>query len=230
MKPFEDSHGFVTEFFVIKAFFETLQGISKVVLMIFLDSLEHSLPATQEIGFMKRYLLEEIVGRLNGTWTQKPKIETIPEAIKRIYNPEIYRSSLPQYEDNLNGRFVDPTSGCVNPSRVPSLKESVDKLKQILEGIKAHAAPDSRESKLPLTAPLLKLALLEDTLDVGEVNEDLLVRIYEEALTNINAPELYQIVALGRKGKVVERRIDYMQMLESVERLFVQNSSNLNIT
>lgn len=162
------------------------------------------------------------MGKIKGTWKDEEFTKRIPEILSQIYDKN-YMSSKPiEFDNNMNGKFLEPWTGCVNSAAVPTLKDSVSKLREVLSCIKNNATPDSRESKLPLSSSMLKLTLIEDPGDTGEVHQDIIVRIYQEAFPSMTAGDLYQIASLGRRGKVAERRTDYMQMFESLERLFLQ--------
>lgn len=222
IKPFVDLNGYVCEFFVAKAILDKYELLSKGCLQVFLDSLEMTLPACLQNGYMRKFYFEEVMGKIRGNWVNVDKSSKIPETISRIFDKNYITSKPIEFDNNLNGKFLDPWTGSVNSAAVPSLKDSVAKLKEVLTCIRNNAPPESRDARLPISSSMLKLTLIEDPGDSGEVHEDVIVRIYEEAFPSMSTGELYQIVSLGRRGKVAERRIDYMQMFESLERLFLK--------
>ena len=222
LRSFEDSHGYVSEFFARDALFRQFETITATMIDLFFDSLTESLPACAENGYMRRLEVNEILGRIRGTF--KPKDSAMDRAshpLQHLYFPRLPVVTTNSIETQKNGTFMNQWSGTANAyNKVPELNASINKLKGVLNQIRSAAKPGSRESQLPLTSPILKLSLLEDPKDTGEVNEDLMVRIYKEAFPIMSEAELHQVLALGRVGNVRERRVDYMKMLATLERLF----------
>lgn len=169
---------------------------------------------------MRRFEVSEIMGRLLGTYVERSKNEKQgAHKLQHLYQPKAISNHVTADESSNNGVFLNGLNSSFSASKVPSLQESINKLKVQLTQIRSSSKPGSREASLPITSPLLKLCLLEDPKDTGEVNEDLMVRIFKEALPSMLEAELHQVLCLGRVGPVKERRVDYMKMLENVERL-----------
>ena len=225
MNTFVDDYGYISEYHIKNCFLKAFETVSKTSLDRFLELIEDHIPTNIENGYMKRYSLQEIILRLRGTYLSSGVKNKQLHSLNHIYESKNILLPQASSDPRINGSFLDQTTFQNNASSVPPLEDSLMKIKTLLTQIKAATRPGSREANLPLTSPILKLTLIEDPDDKGEVNEDLIVRIYKEAFPSMTEPQLYRILALGRVGNVRERRVDYMRMLSTIERLFITYSN-----
>lgn len=229
MKPFAQEDGLINEFFLREAILELFPKINIDCLNIFLDSLQEKVPGHKLNGFMAHYSLKEVLERFHGkapskAEQQRSRVEVTPAVID-IYqrDPLFPMFQKPPVNTNINGTFV--YGHIFQPAAPPSdLKQTVRKLKEALQAILQSTLlqnPAAREKNLPLTVPILKLALIEDAQDSGIINEDIFVRILQEAFPSFSPEELFQLAALGRVGKAADRKLDYEKMLKYIEELFL---------
>lgn len=223
----------VNEFFLKDTFLEMFPRIDRKCLVIALDNVENSEPACRETGYMRRFSIEEVFGRLDGSFVDQETLIGKPR--KKLVN--VPRNLLPMTEQHrfdastiyrldhgmtdLNGTFIYP--GTVLEARRPELKESAKKLMTLLSDLKARTVqedPKSRDAKLPAIAPLLKLAAIQDQAETGIIDEDYYVNVLQQAFPTMTHEELYVCVSLGRTGEPRSRQIDYSKFVSSLRARF----------
>lgn len=189
--------------------------------------------AEKSYGYMRRFSIKEIIDKITGEYVKVEKPRVVPvSSIENIYQSNILAnatkvSQLPNSTQQTNsqtryfGTFTPVDYNATRP--LYRLSEALEKMKETLRVIKENTIkndPQSREAKMPLTTPILKLAVIEDIQDTGVVNEDIFVRILKEAFFDFHEAEIYKLVAFGRKGDPKLRQIDYLIMLRTWEEFF----------
>lgn len=222
----------INEFNFKEALYTIYPTINPSCVDLFLESIVNRINAVKANGFMPRFSVKEIIERIEGNKVVQEMLQPGTQ------HPLLAKLQIPDY--NPGAGSVDPagtkthhlsrphfiSSGTQLGSKPPcTLLDSLQNLKTSLEKLKSYSvasAPDCREARLPLTAPLLKLALLEDPSDTGLVHEDLYAQTLKEAFPALEMEEVYQVVTLGRVGAVQERKVDYSKMLSEIEKQFIQ--------
>ena len=218
MKPYVDANGMISEFYVRDSIIHMHPSIDHSTIDSFLSSVPGPLAPSSYNGYMYHYDYHTIQTLLFKD-SQQIDVHHIDEDIKNIYKRNNIR---PLHHDNANnGRYV--YDGNLFTSSVESecsVKESMKKMKDILTDIRTNilsANPNAREKNLPLSTPILKLCMVEDTDDDGIVDEDVLINILAAAFFKLNIVDINRIVCLGRSGTYADRRVDYMKMMRHLE-------------
>ena len=223
----------VNEFFLKDSFLEMFPRIDRKTLVVALDNVENSEPACRETGYMRRFSIDEIFGRLDGTFVDdaplqgktKKKLVTVPRNLlpmteqHRFDASTIYR--LDHGMTDMNGTFIYP--GTVLEAPRPELKDTAKKLLSLLTDLKARIVQDDpkcRDAKLPAVAPLLKLAAIQDPAETGIIDEDYYVNVLQQAFPKMSHEELYLLVSLGRTGEPRSRKIDYAKFVSTLRSRF----------
>ena len=202
----------------IECFLEVFPFVAKAKIEDFLLALKDTDKPSLRTGMIRLHNRDEIINRLLNRETLLLKKTSEQDELRRQFDTLDYEAIQRDIDEDRSTtihRLAKP---------IPSLAETIKKLKSTLEGIRdleVRKHPEKKLQDAPLTSVMLRIALSEDYANTGFVKETLLASVYSDVFHNLELEEIYQIICLGMVSDPKRKEIDYLKMAKSLESRFL---------
>jgi hypothetical protein len=219
-KIFKDRDGYITEVKLKEIFEDIFPNFSQQKLDSFLTLIDNKKPASARNDYQEKFNIFEIMLKIRqGASYQKSQISNFKSSVRILVEKVSKKNSK---KNKLNGEFVPFGKPEISyTKRVPQYRETMIKLKEILELIKQNEKMQERltlgltdsekldKEKMPLTMPLIKIYLDEDRQRSGKMTQKRFVNILVDYFPTIKEGNwIFGLLFCSRRLPVLQRGFD----------------------